>query len=602
MNKNLLSVAIAATVLLAGCGGGGSSSTSSPVVTPPNTTKAWTYMVYMAADNNLSEAAIDDINEMEKIGSSGQVNVVVQADFSSLYSDLTSSNTQRGLIVKDNRPNQMTSLKSMGRNVNMADPDALVEFVQWAKKNYPAQNYAVVLWSHGDGWKTLRSTGGIQKGALQDETANGYMSFADISKALGQVGDLALINFDACLMGMYEIAYQLRNQAQMLVASPEVEPGTGDPYDLILSDLIAKPQMNASQLAQTITTRYSQSYANSRDTTTKASYDLAQMQQVHNELLKLAQLLSADFEQERINIQQAQQAALAFDQPGHLDLGTFLAALSSRTEQAAVKQQISRVQAVIRSSTTLGLNTTAQADPRYQNANGMGIYLPMADQTDSDDLAVYQALAVSQPSVSWSSVINLLLAGTVQPSTKVDGNFAFKLVWDDANADLDLLISEPSGDVYAPWEGATTPNGFFSGESTESGKTEESYTAASKVSAGDYDVFINYYTHNSCFFDCNNAPAVTAHLLVKEQGSTRFVEEERVVLNFNQPSPISADPLLIMDQIFQNQGESPYSDWAYLGNLTAGQTLAKRTLTRHKRAKGRFNPLIRAQRYQQVMS
>lgn len=599
MKWTAFSVALACAVGLSGCGGGG--STSSPVVTTPTTPKAWTYMVYMAADNNLSEAAVADINEMEKIGSSHQVNVVVQADFSPLYSDLDSPNTQRGLIVKDNRPDHISSLKAMGRNVNMAEPLSLVEFVQWAKKNYPAQNYAIVLWSHGDGWKTLRSTGGIQKGALQDETTNSYMSFADISNALSQVGDLALINFDACLMGMYEIAYQLRDHAQMLVASPEVEPGTGDPYDLILKDLIARPQMNAAQLAQTITTRYSQSYANNRDATTKAAYDLTQMQQVHTELVKLAQLLSADFEQERINVQQAQDAALAFDQPGHLDLGTFLAALHAATDQAAIRQQIARIQTVIRSSTTLGLNNTAQADLRYQNANGMGIYLPTAEQTDSDDLALYQALAVSQPSVSWSSVINLLLAGTVQPSTKVEGNFAFKLVWDDANADLDLLISEPSGAVYAPWEGATTPNGFFSAESTESGKTEESYTTASKVSAGDYDVFINYYTHNNCFFDCNTAPPVIARLLVKAQGSARFVEEERVVLNFNQPSPASADPLLIIDQIFQNQGDSPYSDWAYLGNLTAGQPLAKSTLTRHKRAKGRFNPLIRAQRYQQVM-
>lgn len=594
-------VMVGLSLLIAGCGGGGSSAPSAAVTPNPSTPKEWTYMVYMAADNNLSEAAMADLNEMEQIGSSNQINIVAQADFSPLYSSLSSTHTQRGLIVKDNRPSQVTSLKYMGRNVNMAEPLSLVEFVQWAKKTYPAKNYALVLWSHGDGWKTLRSTGGIQKGALQDETSNSYMSFADISNALSQVGDLALINFDACLMGMYEIAYQLRNQTKVLVASPEVEPGTGDPYHLILKDLVAKPSMTAPQLGQTIINRYSQSYANNRDVTTKVMYDLTQFEHVHQQVLALSELLNAELTQERLNIQVAQQAALSFDQPGHLDFGTFLAALHTQTSNTTIKSQIRNLQAAIAASTTLSLNTTAQADARYQNANGLGIYLPTQEQTNSDDLALYQQLAVNQAAVSWSSIVNQLLVGQVKPSTKVEGNFAFKLVWDDPNADLDLLISEPNGAVYAPWEGTTTPNGFFSAESSTSGKAEESYTAASKVSMGDYDVFINYYTHNSCFFNCAAAPNITARLMVKAQGSNSFVEQRRLVLGFSRPSPINADPLLIMDQIFQNQGQSTYTDWGYGGVLTAQQVQSKTILTKQKRSSGRFNPLIRAQRDQQVM-
>ncbi|MBD3217047.1 MAG: hypothetical protein GF310_02135, partial [candidate division Zixibacteria bacterium] len=42
--------------------------------------KEWTIMIYMGADNNLESAAIDDINEMEWIGSTINSNVVVQID------------------------------------------------------------------------------------------------------------------------------------------------------------------------------------------------------------------------------------------------------------------------------------------------------------------------------------------------------------------------------------------------------------------------------------------------------------------------------------------------------------------------------------------
>ena len=47
---------------------------------PINNTAEWTVMVYLDADNNLESAGIDDINEMEIVGSTTEVNVVVQVD------------------------------------------------------------------------------------------------------------------------------------------------------------------------------------------------------------------------------------------------------------------------------------------------------------------------------------------------------------------------------------------------------------------------------------------------------------------------------------------------------------------------------------------
>ena len=37
----------------------------------------WTWMVYLAGDNNLEGAAVDDLNEMQQVGSSDRLNVVV---------------------------------------------------------------------------------------------------------------------------------------------------------------------------------------------------------------------------------------------------------------------------------------------------------------------------------------------------------------------------------------------------------------------------------------------------------------------------------------------------------------------------------------------
>jgi len=86
---------------------------------PPikNDSAEWTVMVYLDADNNLESAGINDINEMEIVGSSDDVNVVVQVDripYSVLaannqgYADDVSNgdwtNTRRYYIIQDFDP------------------------------------------------------------------------------------------------------------------------------------------------------------------------------------------------------------------------------------------------------------------------------------------------------------------------------------------------------------------------------------------------------------------------------------------------------------------------------------------------------------------
>ena len=61
---------------------------------------------------------------------------------------------------------------------------------------------------------------------------------ATAHRVLGRKVDL--VGMDACLMTMIEVAYQLRDHAQVLVGSEEVEPGPGWPHAAILGDLTAR--------------------------------------------------------------------------------------------------------------------------------------------------------------------------------------------------------------------------------------------------------------------------------------------------------------------------------------------------------------------------
>ena len=112
----------------------------------------WTFMVYMASDNNLEGAGIEDLNEMETVGSSKELNFIVQVDRAEGYD--TSNGDWKGAkryrMEKDEDTAIVNSpeLADMGE-INMGDPSTLADFIIWAYDNYPAKRYFLDLWDHG---------------------------------------------------------------------------------------------------------------------------------------------------------------------------------------------------------------------------------------------------------------------------------------------------------------------------------------------------------------------------------------------------------------------------------------------------------------------
>ncbi|MHC4591714.1 MAG: clostripain-related cysteine peptidase [Planctomycetota bacterium] len=218
----------------------------------------WTLMVYLAADNNLEDAAIDDFLEMASVGSTADVNIAAQVDrisgYDTSYGDWT--DTRRGLINSGDVPD--TSWGASIGEANMGDASALTTFVNWAIGNYSADNYALVLWDHGGGW---RGAGPSAKDSCWDDTNWDYLENNEVRTALEAVPDnIDLLGFDACLMAMIETAYEVHDEASLLVASEELEPWDGWAYDDFLADLVATPTMTAAQLGDAIADTYYQYY------------------------------------------------------------------------------------------------------------------------------------------------------------------------------------------------------------------------------------------------------------------------------------------------------------------------------------------------------
>lgn len=552
--RNRFSVLVLAVItagLITACGGGDTSSTAT--ANGNATAPKWTYMVYIAGDNSLSAAADIDIQEMMAVGSSPSINVVVQAEMN----PATQAGTWRGRIVKNMPSTDWQAVSATGGGVDMTNPQTLTDFILWAKNNYPAENYALVLWSHGGGWKTQK----VLRGALQDVTSAGdpLMSLNNIAKAVSDSGvHFGLINFDACLMGMYEVGYAFRNVADYLVASEEVEPGEGDDYTAILTALTATPTMAANTLAATIVSTYRSFYATQgRNSITKSVIDLSKMAGLKTALDDLATVMTNGMGTLRTSIQSAQVASASYEYPYNRDLRDFATNLKASTSDASLVSAASAVETAVTNAVVSNQIYTPDSTKPINRSKGIAIWLPTKDETNTGEMADYGLLdaSLNGPGVqsAWAGFVNLLVSGDTVNNyiPKATGNFAYVLIWDNPLVDLDLYMYEPVN-LAAPWMGTTTANGFMSGDSSETGVQAEYYVAAPTVEAGWYDVFVNYF---------GGVGTTVATLYYDNGGGTGLVAVAQFVLkDISKPdAPFGAYP----DTDYLAMLGNTYGDWHY---------------------------------------
>ena len=202
--------------------------------------KKWTIMIYLDGDNDLEPWHLIDFNEISSIGSNDNVCYVVIFDrIPGVAVEYGWSDTRQGVIYQSDVPDL-----SWGERIgekNMGDPNTLIDFTHWAISEYPAENYGLILENHGMGWS----------GACTDFTSNNdFLSTKEIENALASIDThIDLLRFDACLMANIEVAYEVRNEASVYVASETINNPFSCPYDTIFTNLNNNPDMSPTELA-----------------------------------------------------------------------------------------------------------------------------------------------------------------------------------------------------------------------------------------------------------------------------------------------------------------------------------------------------------------
>ena len=206
--------------------------------------KEWTVMVFINGKNDLEMAGLYNVNQMEKVGSSKKLNIVVEQGRIAGHTDLDGdwTGSRRMLVKKDRNEEKITSPVLMEtKTVDMGDYKRAVDFVKWSKENFPAKRYMLIIWNHGSGWMDPRSA---QKGISFDDETGNYIRTPQIGQILKEAGKVDILAFDACLMQMAEVAYEVKDYAEVIVGAEETVPGLGFPYDMFLGAMAKKPDMS----------------------------------------------------------------------------------------------------------------------------------------------------------------------------------------------------------------------------------------------------------------------------------------------------------------------------------------------------------------------
>lgn len=479
----------------------------------------YTVLVYMAADNNLSWDGVQDIDEMETVGSSDSVNIVVQAEFSPEETRMEGCGPSCF-----NRPNYNTFRYRVGKvasgvpgpdgqttdigNRNMAAGTELTDFIAWGKATYPAQKYVLVLWNHGGGYQ----------GLIEDVTSNGtgLMSLATLRNSLTAANTrFAVVNFDMCLMGGAETMVTMEGFADYLAYSQEVEPGEGDPYDLIMARLRANPRMSAGDFASGIATDFLASYQGTRNSVTKSAVDMSKLPEFLTAWNALADELRTNMAAHTAALNTVIPQTQTYALPQLRDMGDFMSRLRAATTSTVLQQRIDAVRTHYPSVVVANKFRTAAGSraPNVNGSTGMHVLIPTRGGTAGDalpnngpgSLNSYKAL---YPNLGWTNFINTWLTGASGNTRGTSdqgetGQLQVALVWEEeavaAGADVDFWVIEPNGNLYIPYLGAVTPNGTFGGDSHDTGNYYEIYTSRRYVEPGTYHFFAELWADPNDF-------------------------------------------------------------------------------------------------------
>jgi hypothetical protein len=386
--------------------------------------KEWTFITYMAADNDLAHFARRNLVQQTAYGSNEMVNIVTQLDTRAEGNKKITKRyfIERGKLILTNMDEPTTQRMDSG------NPQTLIDCVRWAVRNYPARHYALILWNHGTGIIDIARARMInpsnlfnfnpnkgifeldrsihfldliealqaqdQRGICFDDSTGHYLNNQDLEFALSTICStllqgkkLDIIAFDACLMSMLEVANIVKKYAHYMAASQEVELGTGYNYQTVLLGL--EEASDARTFAQNIVTAYDKTYERVTGDYTQSALDLSAVDGIENNVNAVADLLLSSLKYQKNNsaaeaIKTSKHKLLCthFDEPSYIDLHHFYNNLLSNLKLFVLESSQMNIVSALKHKLQEGITLVEKmvvanaTGKNLKKARGVSIYFP----------------------------------------------------------------------------------------------------------------------------------------------------------------------------------------------------------------------------------
>jgi hypothetical protein len=275
--------------------------------------KPWTFMIYMAADNDLSPFAKANLNAMKNVLVDDVVNVIALADWPKASDTFTYRVRNGALEIIKRVP-----------NIPSYEGPYLVSFVRDTMNAFPADNYCLVLWGHGDGIDWIYQNKVSPEGIFND--GRNIMPLAVLGAVFDGLAEaqIALLAFDACLMSMAEVYGQLKRSVDLAVGSTDEVPKAGFPYGEIFKHVLAQPGMGPTDLAKVIIDSYVDTYAHSKQPVSLSASQLGSSGCLASAVEELASSLTSRLQEPIVlkAIVDSRKKAEVSQEQSYVDLGS----------------------------------------------------------------------------------------------------------------------------------------------------------------------------------------------------------------------------------------------------------------------------------------
>ncbi len=350
----------------------------------PLAPKEWTVMVYMNGKNDLEVAGLYNLNKMETVGSNASLNIVTETgrmngQQNDVSFDGNWTGSRRFYVTQDSNEEKVKSkaMQTFDR-VDMGDWKHLADFAKWSMKNYPAKHYALIIWNHGSGWITDKP-GIPNKGISYDFETKNHISTPELGAAMREIGKVDILAYDACLMQMAELLYEVNGYADYVVGSEETVPGTGFPYDTLLRAFDGSK--TGEQLAAEMVRSYDGFYSSKGKKVTLSAVRMSALGEFMTAFNSWTEALLASDKKPQIKAKAYSAASYAYED--NKDLFDF-ARLAAEADPNLAEKGRAMTDAL---TGKLVIDNTAYKETygRDEASHGLAIYLPVKGYNEKYD-------------------------------------------------------------------------------------------------------------------------------------------------------------------------------------------------------------------------